>query len=264
VSGSETRGEGAAAPEVVAAEVVHGVRRETWRFRGSEGDEVMADAWLSSRPGPGPVILAGHGGGADRSAQEIRGVGLAWAPLGMTLVAADAPLHGDRAVVAGEPPGHEVWGPDLVRQTVGDLRLLCDVVEGRFGEGCALGYLGFSVGSVYGVALMAAEERVLAGVFAIGGSTRRAAEENTLPLEFAEVLKEIDPVEHAAAISPRPVLMVNADEDEVFSRAAAFALYDAFRHPKEITFFPGSHAEWRAPAQWHWRMRSFLARALET
>jgi len=264
VSGTDSPGGNEAGPKVVAAEVVHGVRRETWCFTGSEGDEVMADVWLSSRPGPGPVIVAGHGASADRKVQEIRGVGLAWAPQGITVVAADAPRHGDRAAVAGEPAAHEVWEPGLVQQNMADLGLLCDAVESRFGKGRPLGYLGFSMGVVYGVPFMATEERLVAGVFVIGGSTRVAVAEKALPPEMSGALLEMDPVEHAAGISPRPVLMVNGDEDEVFSRAAAFALYDAFGLPKEITFFPGSHTEWRVPPQWHRRMSSFLTRALET
>jgi cephalosporin-C deacetylase-like acetyl esterase len=264
VSSIDAPGHGGTVPEVVAADVVHGVRRETWRFTGSEGDDVMADAWLSSRPGPGPVVVAGHGASADRTVQEIRGAGLAWAPQGVTVVAADAPLHGDRAAVAGEVPGHDVWQLSLVQRTVKDLCLLCDAAQSRFGKDHPLAYLGLSMGSVYGVAFMTVEERLQAGVFAICGSTRVAAAEKTLSPEYAEALGQIDPVDHAGGISPRPVLMVNADEDEVFSRNAAFALYDAFGHPKEITFYPGLHSEWRAPAQWHWRMRTFLARVLET
>ena len=46
--------------------------------------------------------------------------------------------------------------------------------------------------------------------------------------------------------------------DEVFSRESALALYDALRAPKEITFFPGTHAVWRSPKQWYRRIEGFL------
>ena len=62
----------------------------------------------------------------------------------------------------------------------------------------------------------------------------------------------------AAEVAPRPVLMVNAEDDEVFPREAALALYEAFHPPKEIHFFPGKHVVWGSPAQWYRTMERFL------
>ena len=129
------------AVEVVDSGMVRDVTVETWRFTGSAGDEVLADAYLS--PTPGPVVIGGHGKDNNRKAQYLRGPALRWASRGISLVSADAPLHGDRA---GERPIPSVTISDieLLTRWVKDQRLLIDAVEARFGEGVPLLYLGSS------------------------------------------------------------------------------------------------------------------------
>jgi len=228
---------GSVRPEVVAAEECRGLLHETWAFVGTAGDRILAEAWLSA--GPGPVVIAGHGADGDRNAQYIRGAAKAWAQGGITVVAADAPLHGARAE-ARPPPGigDPAW-PVFVEWAARDLVSLADVVAGALRPEGSLGYLGFSMGTHYGVPAIAADARFGAAAFVVGGAP-------------------VDAVGRAADVAPRPVLMLNADADEVFPRDAALALYDAFRPPKEITFFPGTHAVWRSPAQWYRRLERFF------
>jgi fermentation-respiration switch protein FrsA (DUF1100 family) len=246
--------------EVVSSETLRGCVRETWRFDGSEGDEVLADAYLS--PEPGPVVIGGHGRDDGRGAQYLRGPGLQWAPRGISLVAADAPLHGDRA---GERPVPRVTitDIDLLARWVKDHKRLVDAVRTRFGEGVPIGFMGMSMGAVMGCHLLAEDERLAAGILVVGGSTGVSVPERFGGDTPPEALLTLtDPVAPAPRIAPRPVLMINADEDEVFSRRSALALYDALLPPKEISFFPGRHAEWHSPAQWSRRMWAFLERVL--
>lgn len=243
--------------EVVEVTDVGGVRVETWRFAGSEGDEVLADAYLA--PEPGPVIIGCHGKENSRKAQYLRGPGLQWAERGVSLVAADAPLHGDRA---GERPIPRVTISDvpLLTRWVRDQRLLLDAVEDRFGDGVPMLYLGMSMGAVMGCHLLAEDERLMAGILVVGGSTVVSTPErfDDVDDDLTARLALTDPELPAARIAPRPVLMLNADDDEIFSRRSALALYDALGHPKEITFFPGKHAVWRSPRQWGRRQREFV------
>jgi hypothetical protein len=59
--------------------------------------------------------------------------------------------------------------------------------------------------------------------------------------------------------------MLCADRDELFDRVAAFDLYDAFTAPKELTFFPGTHAEWPHPGPVYRRISAFVGeRASDT
>jgi len=234
-------------------------RRETWEYEGSAGDRVVADAWLAHEPGP--VVIAGHGAESDRRAQYLTGAAKAWARKGISVVAADAPGHGSRAVPSRPPPSmRDIHRIPFVRQAAGDVRSLVGAVTDRFDAHAPLGYLGFSMGTQYGVPAVADESRIRAAVFCIGGSTSIA-----LPRLFPSAdddvvhsVAEIDPVSRAAEIAPRPVLMVNAEDDEVFPREAALALYEALAEPKEIAFFPGRHVEWGSPAQWYRRMEGFF------
>jgi predicted esterase len=86
--------------------------------------------------------------------------------------------------------------------------------------------MGFSMGCVLGILTVAQEPRIRSAVFAIGGIL---AEERNFLNEAAE---SID----------RPVLMINQSEDELFSRASTFRLYDALRGPKSVAFHPGLHS----------------------
>jgi dienelactone hydrolase len=231
---------------VVVAEDSRWFRHETWAFLGSAGDRVLAEAWLSSERGP--VVLAGHGADGDRNAQYIAGAAKAWARRGITVVAADAPMHGGR-FDGRRPPGMDDPGRTrFLEWAARDVGRLADAVEALLGPDRHLGYLGFSMGTHYGVPAVADDGRFRSLALAVGGSSAVAA--------------GADPLRRAAEIAPRPVLMVNADTDEVFSRDAALALYDAFRPPKEITFFPGSHTVWRSPAQWYRRIERFFGDTL--
>ncbi|MBU1227654.1 MAG: alpha/beta hydrolase [Actinobacteria bacterium] len=244
------------AAEVIAVKMVRGVTVETWRFPGSRGDEVHADAYLAAQPGP--VVIGGHGKDGDRTAQYLRGPALQWAGRGVSLVSADAPLHGDRA---GEAPIPRVTmaDPALVSRWLGDQRLLIDAVEARFGR-VPMVYLGMSMGAVMGCHLLAEDDRLAGGILVVGGSTVVSVPERLGGAAdgLMERLAVTDPEKAAARIAPRPVLMLNADQDEMFSRRSALALYDALGHPKEISFFPGRHARWRDPRQWNRRMWGFV------
>jgi fermentation-respiration switch protein FrsA (DUF1100 family) len=158
----------------------------------------------------------------------------------------------------------DIHRPEFVAQAARDLRVLVDAVGHHLGTDRPLGYLGFSMGTQYGVPAVAADERFRAAVLAVGGSTTVAVPEifGEVDEDIRQVVAAVDPVASASGIAPRPVLMVNADRDEIFSRPSALALYDAFDPPKEISFFPGRHVLWRSPAQWYRRMEGFFREKL--
>jgi fermentation-respiration switch protein FrsA (DUF1100 family) len=116
------------------------------------------------------------------------------------------------------------------------------------------------MGAVLGVHLVADEPRIAAAVFAVGGST--TVPERVAGGLAAGWLMGANPEQAASRLGDRPVLMLQADEDELFSREAAFALYEACPGRKEISFFPGSHSMWRHPRQWNRRMLAFFRETL--
>ena len=65
-----------------------------------------------------------------------------------------------------------------------------------------------------------------------------------------------DLLTRAAEQIERPVLLINQSEDLLFSREAAFRLYDALSGPKRIFFHPGGHSA--VPREAMERVREFL------
>ena len=211
------------------------------------GDVVGVTVRVPPGPGPWPVVIGGHGGDGHRDAPYLRGASKSWARRGLAMVAPDFPCHGERR---GAPDRTPLWeSPDLLRRSVVDLRLLVDTlaVDPAL-DPDRVGYVGFSMGVLIGVPFMAADQRVKAGAFMVGGS----------PPGAPGPPPPTDPARYAPGVAPRPVLMVNADDDEIYPRPAVFALYDAFQPPKELVFFPGSHTRWSRPARWYRLMREFL------
>jgi len=50
-----------------------------------------------------------------------------------------------------------------------------------------------------------------------------------------------------ARVAPRPVVMINALEDERLPRTSILALYDAAREPKQLIWLPGKHVQRNRP-----------------
>jgi alpha-beta hydrolase superfamily lysophospholipase len=247
--------------KVLASAPGRNLIHETWELPGSQDDPVRAEAYLADEPGP--IVVIGHGRDNSRHATYVSGAGRLWGRRGISVVGADAPLHGDR--ISEEVPETVSAAPDLMRRWVADHHLLLDAVVDRF-PGRPIGYMGVSMGGMYGVHLMAADDRIAAGAFLVLGSNRISFDERYPGLDgdYLDGARAVDPIGPASSIAPRPVLLLCADRDELFSRASALDLYDAFGPPKELLFMPGTHAEWRSPARWFRRLESFFREELAT
>jgi dienelactone hydrolase len=214
---------------------------ENWTMRGALGDAVPIDVYLPTGQDPWGVVTVMHGRFGHRRVPYVRGAAKRWSRDGLVVVAADAPYHGDRTL--DQVPDLARNEPFLV-QAVGDLRRLCSAIEADARlSALPIGYLGFSMGTLIGVPFVAVDGRVRAGVFAIGGATGTGT---------------TDPATYAPLIRERPVLLVAADRDEFFPRAATTALYEAFGGSQELLQFPGSHSNWQHPGRRYRAMFDFL------
>jgi cephalosporin-C deacetylase-like acetyl esterase len=107
-------------------------------------------------------------------------------------------------------------------------------------------YIGFSMGTILGVAFVALDERVKTAIFTIGGSmsgTRpeRFGGDGVDRARLRKVAELIDPASYAPLVSPRPVLMINGLKDEVVPPEAGERLFAAFGEPKRIEWYDGGH-----------------------
>ncbi len=190
-----------------------------------------------------PLVLLGHGGGQHKKAPGLVARAHRYVTAcGFAVAAIDAPGHGDRPpteqhnrlvagirqrMAAGEPIGPHLarYNAELSARAVPEWRATLDALQELdcVGAGGPVGFWGVSLGSAIGVPLVAAEPRITAAVFGLVGH---------------EALAE------AAARVSVPVEFLLQWDDELVSREAGLALFDAFAsRERTLHANPGRHAE---------------------
>jgi len=181
--------------------------------------------------GARPVVLLGHGAGGSKDDAQMLAIARWFVRReGWAVAIIDGPVHGERRQGANGNVGLEGRAALIQRETYDGMAVDWSRTLDACGELSDVGsdraaYMGFSMGCVLGIQTVANEPRFKAAVLAIGGILH---EERSFLNEAAE---KID----------RPVMMINQSEDEIFSRASTFRLYDALRGPKQLVFNPGGH-----------------------
>ena len=192
------------------------------------------------------LVLMGHGGGLHKKTPALRArahdTATTW---GLTVVAIDAPGHGDRprtaedeqaradlgqAMAAGEAERvtsiSARYGAALAERAVPEWRATLDALQElpEIGTGAPIGYGGgITLGTAIGIPLTAVEPRITAAIFGGGfvvyPALIEAARRITVPVQF---------------LLPW--------DDEHVDRRSALALFDAFAS-KEKTLHanPGDH-----------------------
>jgi dienelactone hydrolase len=202
-----------------------------------------------------PLVLLGHGGSGNKRSE--RNVALArWfvEDAGLAALAIDGLFHGDRAEgdyqarIAAEGAANVVAG-----MTADWLAAIDAAADQGLAATDALGYIGLSMGTRYGVPLAAA----------LGGTMRAAVfgkfglETTVMPpaLDTSEVIRE-----SAGLVSAKTLFHVQWD-DEIFTRAGQLELFDLLGcEDKRLLAFPGAHGVTHSDAIVAWR--EFVATAL--
>jgi dienelactone hydrolase len=204
------------------------------RFDLKVGDEVVPGiVWTpEGATGPRPKVLFGHGGTQHKKVAHIPSFARRLAEHGWASVAIDAPAHGER-VPPEERDGRigQLTGEELKRRTlmaVAEWRATIDAVEqlDNVGDG-PTGYWGVSMGTMFGVPLLAEEPRIRCAVLGlmgigVGGGTQYA--------------------EKAAKIAI-PLQFMLQTGDELIKLESGLDLYKAFAsEEKMLAVNPGAHA----------------------
>jgi pimeloyl-ACP methyl ester carboxylesterase len=218
-----------------------GVRERAFEVEVA-GRIVPGILWLPAdgpvlRPvGPRPLVLLGHGATRHKRIEYLLALarGLA-GEQGFAVAAIDGPGHGDRRA-----PGHDdeatLFGAFLAEWSregstddmAADWRATLDALGelDEVGEG-PVGYWGLSMGTIYGIPLVAAEPRIQVAVFGLMG---------LIGPTRARMIAD------AASITC-PVLFVQQWDDSLIPRADAFELFDALGSvDKRLHAHPGDHA----------------------
>ena len=179
-----------------------------------------------------PLVLFGHGASGERYQAPICHLARRLTDVGCASLAIDGPVHGLRQV---GPGGRAAFGDEMRREgfvddMVADWHAALDAAKGKVAVG-EIRYFGLSMGSIFGVPLLATLPEVTAAVLGLLGTTGAA-----LPL--AERLAT-----DAAEIRCRLLFLMQL-EDELFPRDGCLALFDAFASgDKRLHANPGLHPE---------------------
>jgi len=181
---------------------------------------------------PLPLVLIQHPGMSSKDDYFVRDVALDWAKHGWACGGIDAPLHGDRALHDPIRLFRErARYPEVRSQFAGEITATIDVLAEHFTLDLSrLGFVGYSMGSMLGVAAIARDGRFKAaalGLVGEGGLTGGVE----------------SPDSDAARLEGVAIRVIGKLQDEVVSREATDALYNALPGPKDIVWLPGSHYE---------------------
>jgi pimeloyl-ACP methyl ester carboxylesterase len=219
---------------------------ERWFELEVAGERVPGIIWTpEGAKGPRPLLLVGHGGTQHKRVEGVLARGRHSARrFGYAVVAIDAPGHGDRTTPEAQaaaraalearmrerrrerPPEEMRAMGERARQAVPEWIATLDAVQelDYVGEG-PVGYWGLSMGTSIGVPFLAAEPRVKAAVLGLNG-LRPGMDEFRKQAESIQI----------------PLLFIFQWHDQLVSREAGIALYDAFgSREKTMHINPGGH-----------------------
>lgn len=198
----------------------------------NEGRVVPGVYWTPVGQDADRLVLLGHGGTADKKADYIELIAHGLCALGIAAVAIDGPGHGDRPGAdqfEGGPQDFSLrWHSDGgTAAIVSDWNSTLDFIEDH-DDARATGYLGLSMGTMMGLPVCVADERVAVAVLGLMGLWGPNKD---------------DLIELAPDLAI-PVRFLVQWDDEVVPRDRCLALFDALgtKH-KTLHANPGIHRD---------------------
>ncbi|HEV2572644.1 MAG TPA: hypothetical protein VGU72_12990 [Beijerinckiaceae bacterium] len=197
--------------------------------------DVPAVVWSPAQPSRG-IILACHGGSGHKCSPAILAIAQAFLSQGFSVLAIDGPVHGDRRSDGDLSPEtartsfRAAWRAGLGRLDMArDMSAALDALLAETDHaGLPAGYIGVSMGTAYGLPLLAEDNRIQAAAIGLWGTTYPASE-------------------HLAAYARRiecAIWFTQQWHDEFFDRQGTAELFDAVgAADKRMVVYPGPHRE---------------------
>ncbi len=200
-----------------------------------------------------PLVLLGHGGGGHKRQPYLTSLARRIVRhLGYAAAAIDGPLHGDRAKLLGsdlpDPSQRRWWRESYTDEMIEDWQATIDALQKLDGVGIAgVGYWGLSMGTIFGLPLVAAEPRVQVAVLGLMGGLGPTGKR----------------LQRDAASVECPVLFLVQWDDELVPREAALELFAGIAaKDKRLHAHPGVHTA--VPPEEFDASEAFLRKHLET
>lgn len=204
----------------------------------SGGNAIPAVYWAPSQQCKA-VVLACHGGSGHKLSQAILAIAGSCLPLGLAVLAIDGPVHGERRADGSLDPQvtvrsfRDAWQAGIGRTSMAaDMSAALDAFLAipQFSD-LRVGYVGVSMGTGYGIPLLATDKRISAAAIGLWGINFPGSE-------------------HLAGYARNircPVWFTQQWDDQTFDREGTFALFDAIgTSDKRLVAYPGPHRELEA------------------
>lgn len=195
---------------------------------------------------PHPVIILMHGLGDRKTVDYVETGNDYFLKSGYAVLRLDVAKHGKRYEddydfsFTGE---YRYWSREIIIQTVFDLRRAVDFIQTRKElDAERIGYFGISLGGIIGTVFSGVEPRVKVPVITLaGGDMHLMFGMDALSDDTKYYLSMIEPNNFVEKIAPRPLLMINAENDDVVPPLMSKLMYKKAMEPKEIIWYPAKH-----------------------
>lgn len=211
---------------------------------------------------PFPIIILMHGLGDRKTVDYIESGNKYLLDAGYAVLRLDISNHGDRFKYDYDfdlTAGYRYWTRGIITQTVFDLRRAVDFIYTRDElDHERIGYYGISLGGIIGTIFCSVEERVKVPVIVLaGGNLNLIFGMDAFSDDTKDYLSIIDAINYVEMISPRPLLMINAENDDIVPPITSKLLFKAAKEPKEIIWYPAKHHDLPVKTVYHDGIRWF-------
>jgi uncharacterized protein len=196
--------------------------------------------------GTWPVIILLHGLGDRKTVDYIQAGHDFYIRQGYAVFRPDLDNHGERQTDKFSfslTSKTRYRSREVIRQSVVDLQRSLDYLESRKEIDMErTGFFGISLGGIIGIVFCAIDDRLKVPVIALaGGQLNLMYGSDALSKETSTFLETIDPILYVKDIHPRPLLMINAENDEVVPPITSKLLFSQAKEPKKIIWYEAKH-----------------------